>query len=182
MVAEVRVADPGGSRMAADLLSFIGGRNYERVLIILLLAIVAAVLLDKARDIRGQAELGAFQYNLGALRVALALEQVHGAAMGKKTRAAQVNPFMNLNKPLRNYAGEIPLLEALAGAVPPGTWFFDGLCPCIGYRPFDDRRFTAPSNSNLMVFDLLAGDLPATPSPVLLPVREPYLWWGTQIR
>ena len=164
---------------------FVDWRLYERVLLILLVAIVAAAMLDKARDLRAQAELGVFQYNLSALRVALVIEQMR-AVTGKKPAAAlDPNPFKLVNSQLVNYNGEMLLAEAMTGALPRGAWFYDGRCSCIGYRPTDDRRFVSPTGSGLLIFNIqtVSGENSSASAPVaMLTAREPYLWWGELIR
>ena len=157
----------------------IDGRIFERVLLILLFVIIAATLFDRAVNLRAQAELGIFQYNLGALRVALVLEQVSIVTGSKPALALNKNPFKLVNKQLVNYSGEMTLADAMAGALPLGAWFYDGQCACIGYRPTDNRRFESTSGNSIMIFDiqLVSGAGPsANGSVATLTAREPYRW------
>ncbi len=136
-----------------------------------LVGVVAWALIDKAREMRSAAELNAFRYSLGALRVALVLDRMRtavreGAAVGGTPR----NPFLLLAYQLPTYAGEVSLPVSKAGAIAPGAWFFDGGCPCIGYRPRDERRFLAVSGSPLLIFQLSSANV--------LAARESYLWRG----
>ena len=149
-------------------------RLWERCLLLILVGVVVWALVDKARDMRSAAELNAFRYSLGGLRVALVMDRmrtvVDGAAAGG---ALPRNPFLLLARQPPGYAGQVALAAAKAGAIGPGAWFFDGRCPCIGYRPRDDRRFLAVSGSSLLVFQL---------SPAhALSAREPYLWRGETV-
>lgn len=149
-------------------------RLFERCLLLTLIAVIAWALLDKARDMRSAAELSAFRSSLGALRVALVLDLMRSAvevvsADGPVSR----NPFLLLARQPVDYAGDVSLAVAKAGAVAPGAWFFDGRCSCIGYRPRDDRRFLAESGSSLLVFQLSP--------PGVLRAREAYLWRGEVI-
>lgn len=149
-------------------------RLWERCLLLTLVGVVVWALVDKVRDMRSAAEFNAFRYSLGALRVALVLDRMHtavhgGAAGGGVPR----NPFLLLVRQPATYAGEVSLAAAKAGAITPGAWFFDGRCPCIGYRPRDDRRFLAVSGSSLLVFQLSPADI--------LAAREPYLWRGETV-
>ncbi len=147
------------------------GRLFERCLLLALIAVIVWAILDKARDMRSAAELSAFRYSLGALRVALVLDQMHTAVSGVTANGASMrNPFLLLERQPGGYVGDVPLAEAEAGAIAPGAWFFDGRCPCIGYHPRDDRRFMAASGSAVMVFPLS--------SSRVLAAREPYLWRG----
>lgn len=145
-------------------------RLFERSLVGLLIAVIAWALLDRARDVRSAAELSAFRQSLGALRIALVLDRMHTMVGGAVAEGAMRNPFLLLTRPPANYSGDVPLGAAEAGAVAPGAWFFDRHCPCVGYRPRDDRRFLAPSGRAMMVFRLS--------SPGLLAARETYVWRG----
>ncbi len=147
-------------------------RQFERCLLAVLVGAIVWAFLDKARDMRAAAELGAFRYSLAALRVATVLDQMHAKVAGGD--GAVHNPFLLLERKPLDYAGELRLAEAEAGAIAPGNWFFDGICSCVGYRPRDDSRLMVPSGRRVMVFHL---------SPTeLLAAREPYQWRGEAIR
>ena len=149
-------------------------RLWERCLLLTLVGVIAWALVDKARDLRSAAELNAFRYSLGALRVALVLDRMRTVVHGDNAvGAVPRNPFLLLARQPATYAGEVSLAVATAGAITPGTWFFDGRCPCIGYRPRDERRFLAGSGSSLLIFQLS--------SAYVLAAREPYLWRGEVI-
>ena len=146
-------------------------RLYERCLLLALIAVIVWALLDKAWDMRSEAELSAFRSSLGSLRVALVLERINSTLKGDSAGGQAVrNPFQLLVFSPGSYAGEVAVAAAESGAVVPGSWFFDARCPCVGYRPRDDRRFIARSGSTLMVFLLAA--------PGMLMPREPYVWRG----
>ena len=49
---------------------------FEWPLLLLLVGVIVWALLDKMRDLQSAAELGAFRYGLGALRVGLVLDQM----------------------------------------------------------------------------------------------------------
>ena len=149
-------------------------RLFERSLVGLLIAVIVWALLDKARDVRSAAELSAFRQSLGALRVALVLDRLHSSITpSPATDDTWRDPFLLLSRQPANYMGDLALGVAQAGAVTPGAWFFDQRCPCLGYRPRDERRFLAPSGGALMVFHLS--------SPSVLVPREPYVWRGEVI-
>ncbi len=144
-------------------------RLFEQALLILLLVFVVWALLDKARDTRGAAELSAVRGNLGALRVALVLEQMRRVtAPSMQSEVAHRNPFLLLKRPPVNYAGEVALDDAVRGMVAPGFWFFDQRAALIGYRVNDVRRFHAASGRQVMAFELSQMDL--------LAAREVYIW------
>ena len=162
-----------GNRTAETLASTddVLRRLWERCLLLALVGVVVWALVDKARDMRSAAELNAFRYSLGALRVALVLDRMRAAVReGAAVGGAARNPFPLLARQPATYAGEISLPVAKAGAIAPGAWFFDGGCPCIGYRPRDERRFLAVSGSSLLIFQLSSTNV--------LAAREPYLWRG----
>ena len=157
-------------------------RIFERVLVMLLIAVIIAALMEWARDVRGRAELGAFQYSLGALRVALVLGHLHAVTRADPPRSPP-NPFTLLDRPLTNYVGELAVADALTGALPSGSWFYDAQCPCLGYRPLDERRLVAVSGGGVLVFDMRSSsDTSTAPGSAMLLPRESYFWWGTPIR
>lgn len=140
----------------------------------MLIAVIALALLDKARDMRSAAELNAFRYSLGGLRVALVLDRMRAAATFSSAGAnAMPNPFLLLGRQPANYARDTTLKDAEAGRIAPGAWFFDGACSCIGYRPRDDSRFLVSSGAAVMVFMLSP--------PGVLAARETYVWRGEVI-
>lgn len=144
-------------------------RLFEQALLILLLVFVIWALLDKARDTRSAAELSAVRANLGALRVALVVEQMrHAIRPSISPGVASQNPFLLLKRPPVNYAGEIALDDAVNGMVAPGLWFFDQRAALIGYRVNDVRRFHAASGRPVMAFKLSHNSL--------LTPRETYIW------
>ncbi len=144
-------------------------RLYEQALLILLLVFVVWALLDKARETRSAAELSAVRANLGALRVALVIDQMRRVTAPSKPAGVIVqNPFLLLKRPPANYAGEVALGDAVIGAVEPGRWFFDPGAQLVGYRVQDARFFHAASGRPLMVFELSKTDL--------MTARETYTW------
>ena len=146
---------------------------FEWPLLLLLVGVIVVALLDKVRDLQSSAELGAFRYSLGALRVGLALDQMRERIGPPRPSRKEPNPFLLLAQPPIGYIGERSVVDAAAGAVAPGAWFFDRRCPCVGYRLRDERRFLAASGGSVMLFSLV--------SPGILVARENYVWRGQAI-
>ena len=168
---------------------------FEGALVVALIATIIGVLVDRARDLQARAEVGSFQYNLGALRVALAVRQVEGQLRSQRPvqLAAQnsavvphasdtnsTNPFTLLARVQPNVMAQ-SLADAKGGALPPGWWFHDSACRCIGYRPNDARRLIVPSGGDLMIFNVQLDVTQLNVGGGLLAAREPYLWWGEAI-
>lgn len=149
-------------------------RLWERCLLLALIGVVVWALVDKARDMRSAAELNAFRYSLGALRIALVLDQLHTAVgHSATTRDTTRNPILLLASPPLGYVGEMSLFDVQSDGLKLGSWFFDRHCSCVGYQLRDDRRFVAPSGGNVMTFSMTSGG-------VLL-ARETYVWRGEVI-
>ena len=166
-------------------------RIFEWACLLLLVAVIIAVLVDKGRDIQGRAEFAAVQTTLGALRVSLVLEQMRVVSGGGHGTLAPVtnmpppNPFAMLAKYPKNYAGEMSLADAraLGNTLPRGTWSYDRKCPCIGYRPMNERQFAALSGGELIVFEIRSESAAETNAPPsILAAREPYWWFGELIQ
>ncbi len=152
-------------------------RQFELVLLILLLSLIVWAFLDKTREVRSAAEFSAVQANLGALRTAMAVDRMHravksGGAQAKAASAA--NPFLLLARPPTNYVGVHPLGDALAGVVPQGFWFYDQVDALVGYRLMDGRGFRGGSTGDVLVFHRA--------EPELLLAREPYIWRGETVK
>ena len=148
-------------------------RFLEWPLLLLLVGVIVWALLDKMRDLQSAAELGAFRYGLGALRVGLVLDQMRERIGPPRPSGVEPNPFLLLAQPPIGYIGERSVADAAAGGVPPGAWFFDRLCLCVGYRLRDERRFFAVSGGSVMLFSLVP--------PGILAARETYVWRGEHI-
>ena len=148
-------------------------RFFEWPLLLFLVGVIVWALLDKVRDLQSAAELGAFRYSLGALRVGLALDQMRERIGPPRPSGVEPNPFLLLAQPPIGYIGERSVVDVAAGAVAPGAWFFDRRCPCVGYRLRDEQRLFAASGGSVMLFSLVP--------PGILTARETYVWRGQAI-
>lgn len=82
--------------------------------------------------VRGESEKVMVWSTLAALRAALAIDQLTRHVRPGTPAPTDKNPFRLLQKLPANYAGERPMGDVLQ--VPPGSWVFDPLCVCVGYR------------------------------------------------
>lgn len=139
---------------------------------LLVLALMTA-FVHYSRFVRGQAELAAVQTTVGALRTALVVEhlrrQVAGMGTSDITLPPAFNPFELLGQKPTRYVGSVQ--RQTATNVAPGSWVYDPQCPCVGYRPFDDRWFESPVDDALMWFQVTG-----MPGVLQLVAKEKYRW------
>lgn len=148
-------------------------RAVEWALVAVVLVALVAVFGQHVRAVRGQAEEAAVKSTLGALRATMALHQLrrqvtnsHGP--GLEGVVDQRNPFELLQRRPSNYAGETSLNDA--ALVAPGTWVFDPVCVCIGYRPTYPQWLLSASGDSMLWFDV------GSPGPLMITAREDHLW------
>ena len=144
-----------------------------------LVIVLAAVFTQQAREVRGQAELAHIKSTLGALRTALVVAHLEEAIASNRAKTghvvqAQRNPFAALQQLPPNYAG-VAGPEALA-ALPSGSWVFDPVCSCIGYRPTESAWLQSPEGVVSMWFRVgsVAG-------PLQIKAQQPYVWMGQAV-
>lgn len=145
----------------------------EWSLVAALIAVLALVFMHQVRVLQGQAELSAVKTTLGALRTALVLDHLQRsvAAGGASVVLLQRNPFELLQRPPPNYRGE--LSRAQAETAPDGSWVFDPVCVCIGYRPLYAEWLDSPSGEPLAWYQL-SGEAGLWQ----LTAKEAYFWQG----
>ena len=150
-------------------------RLFKQALLILLLLFIVWAILDKARDVRGAAELSAVQVSLGALRTAIVVDRMGRAAkFDQSSRPVTINPFLLLARLPINYAGEMALDDAVNGALKPGFWFFDKAQLTVGYRLGNRRLFFSTSGGAMLLF--------RTAEQELLIAHETYVWRGVAVK
>jgi len=152
---------------------FLSLRMIEWSLVAALIVVLALVFMHKVRVLQGQAELSAIKTTLGALRTALVLDHLHLSVAADRANVAllQRNPFELLQRRPPNYLGE--LSRAQADAAPDGSWVFDPVCVCVGYRPLYAEWFDSPNGEPLAWYQL-SGDA----GPWQLTAKEAYVWQG----
>jgi hypothetical protein len=142
-----------------------------------LVLVFAGIFGHYARQIQGQSERAAVLSTLGALRTALVIDHVQRAAspgLQQRPVAAAINPFLVLQTPPLNYAGEMSVLQTLAA--PAGSWVYDPQCGCIGYLPRDTAWAEASSDAAVLWFKVSDG-----PGPAVLKAQRLYLWQGVAV-
>ncbi len=147
--------------------------------VVVLVLVLGMVLAYQARELRGQAELAQIKGTLGALRTALVVAHLESKVASTRPEGgvvvpAQRNPFDALQQSPPNYAG-LAGPEALA-ALPGGSWVFDPVCRCIGYRPTESAWLQSPVGAVSMWFRL-----GSTEGPLQITAQEPYVWMGQPV-
>jgi prepilin-type N-terminal cleavage/methylation domain-containing protein len=114
----------------------------ELVVVIVAIAILAGLLLDRVLPLIGQAERVAFLQTRQQLQSALVLEAAERVARGESRTIASLagaNPMDLLLEPPGNYVGERG--SASAGELPRRSWFFDPQHHWLVYLPGREARF-----------------------------------------
>lgn len=145
----------------------------EWSLLAAVILVLAIVFGRQVQVVQGQGELAAVKSTLGALRTALVVEHLHQNVMvhAQPVAKTQRNPFELLDRSPANYRGEMS--RANVAFAPPGSWFFDKDCACVGYVPLDPRWLDSPSG-NTVAWYRLSG----APGPLQLVADEAYIWQG----
>ena len=135
------------------------------------IVVLALVFVRQVRVVQGQGELAAVKSTLGALRTALVIDHLHkSVSLGTGLVAsAQRNPFELLQRRPVNYLGE--MTRDGAEMAPAGSWVFDAVCACVGYRPIYVQWFDSPSG-DVMAWYQVSG----APGPFQLTAKEAYIW------
>lgn len=97
----------------------------ELIIVVCIVALSAALLVDRLRFYQEAAEKAAMEYTVGAVRSALQLRVAAMLMRGEERNIeslARANPVDWLMEPPRGYRGEF---RAPQPAVPRGSWYFD---------------------------------------------------------
>jgi prepilin-type N-terminal cleavage/methylation domain-containing protein len=120
----------------------------ELVVVVIAVAILTGVVLDRVLPLIGRAQRAAFldvQRDLqSSLRLAAA-ERIASGDSGTVLELASTNPMSLLVKPPGNYRGV--LTPAEQAEVPPASWYFDEQTGWLGYRVGRYTRFTTRGGS-----------------------------------
>jgi general secretion pathway protein G len=104
------------------------GRGFtliELIVVVCIVAVTAALLVDRLRFYQEAAEKAAMEYTVGAVRSALQLQVAAMLIRGDERNIeslARANPVDWLMEPPRGYRGEF---RSPQPAVPRGSWYFD---------------------------------------------------------
>lgn len=147
-------------------------RLLEWGLVALILATLIGVFTRQTREMQGQAELAAVRATLGSLRTALVIDHLQRAATGTRGNALTPrNPFKLLKQRPLNY-WEVLTAHGQSKA-PPGHWFFDAACDCVGYIPSDPRWLDHFNDGDIVWFKLSDQERAA---PMDLVPKATYTW------
>ena len=156
-------------------------------------SLVAAVIIALAlafayyaNRVRGQSELAAIRLTVGALRSALAIEDLRQKMpqAAPSSAANPYNPFDLLRQRPGNYRGEALDAQSANALATPGSWVFERTCICIAYRPLDRLWLDSPSGDVLLWFYVLGPQgtkQVSNQGPLQLVAREAYRWQGQLI-
>jgi len=129
-IVKAFVAGSSGPRRA--------GRGFtlvELIVVVCIVALTAALLVDRLRFYQEAAEKAAMEYTVAALRSALQLQVAVMLIRGEERNIeslARVNPVDWLMEPPRGYRGEF---RAPQPVVPRGSWYFDASRSELVYVP-----------------------------------------------
>lgn len=128
---------------------------FELIVVICLVAVLAAVLLDRLLRYQEIAEKTAMESTIGALRSAQALQLsariLHGG-LPAAAALAEENPIDWLAAPPSGYLGGL----WDASSVPPGSWYFDMKNKELVYRPQRTRFFhPGPDGGDRIRFEVV---------------------------
>jgi len=148
-------------------------RAVEWSLLVVVILVLMGVFAHQFRVVQARGELAAIKTTLGALRTALVIDHLQGAAAtkGQVVAIAQRNPFLLLDHMPGNYAGV--LAGGNADPVPGGKWVFDAYCNCIGYGPMYPFALDGGTDTPMVWFRISA-----PPGPLQITPVQAYHWQG----
>ena len=147
-------------------------RTLEWALAAAVVAVLVAVFMRHMRIVQGQSEQAAIRTTLGALRTAFVIDHLQRSvetSASLPVAKEPLNPFHLLQYRPLNYAGTVDSRKTFS--VPPGSWVFDPVCPCVGYRPLDGHWLNIPSGDTVAWYQISGA-----PGPLQLTARENYRW------
>jgi hypothetical protein len=138
----------------------------------MLLTVLVVLFMKYMREVQAQGEYAAVRTTLGTLRTSLVIDYLKrhaNPATGASDGKAPGSPFELLARRPTNYAGIV--IDRNVQNVPVGSWVFDPVCPCVGYRPLNDGWLDSPSGEPMAWYRLSGA-----PGPLQLTAREQYRW------
>ncbi len=112
----------------------------ELIIVVCIVALCAALLLDRLRFYQEAAEKAVMEYTVATLKSALQLQVAALLVRGEEKKIgalARANPVDWLMEPPTGYRGEF---RAPQPAVPPGSWYFDATRSELVYVPNIDAH------------------------------------------
>ncbi|MDX1562110.1 MAG: prepilin-type N-terminal cleavage/methylation domain-containing protein [Gammaproteobacteria bacterium] len=116
----------------------------EFVVVIVIIAILSGVLLNRVLPLIGQAERVAFMQTRQQLQSALLLEAAERVVRGESATLSELagsNPMQLMLEPPANYVGLHPI--GSHESAPRRSWYFDEREGLLVYRPGRQARFEA---------------------------------------
>ena len=120
----------------------------ELVVVVCIIALCAALLLDRLRLYQEAAEKAAMEYTVATVKSALQLQAAAMLVRGEEKNIgalARANPMEWLMEPPAGYRGEF---RAPQPAVPRGSWYFDATRNEIVYVPNLDAHLERLSDGS----------------------------------
>jgi prepilin-type N-terminal cleavage/methylation domain-containing protein len=114
----------------------------ELVVVVIAVAILTGVALDRLLPLVGRAQRVAFLQVRGALQSALLLEAAERITRGEAQRLSELaarNPMTLLLEPPANYVGSLEAPDA--AAVPRASWYYDERAHVLVYRVGKHTKF-----------------------------------------
>jgi len=156
------------------------------IVVVCIIALCAALLLDRLRYYQEAAEKAAMEQTVGALRSAVQLRAAAMLLKGQERNIeslARANPIEWLMDPPPGYRGEF---RAPDPAVPPASWYFDATRAELVYVPDLDTHLKLGRDGARLRFRVQIEFEPAEPGSKrtrgvlaatrLVPVT-PYVWF-----
>lgn len=158
---------------------------FELVLVIVLVAVMMKILLERFLIYQEMAEKVAMEQTVGALKSALNIQTAALIASGRTDDVAKlttINPFTLLADKQRNYIGE--LFKVDEGTIEPGNWYFDlkrrqavyVVARGPHFVPDEQGRKEVRYKVELVYNEGLFGDTRTTVGGVVLKEVKPYTW------
>lgn len=116
----------------------------ELAVVVIAVAILAGVALDRLLPLVGRAQRAAFLDVQRELQSSLLLEAAERITRGEAAtlpELAAANPMTLLLRPPANYKGAFA--AAAEADIPPASWYFDERARALGYRVGRHTRFSA---------------------------------------
>lgn len=157
----------------------------ELIVVVCIIALCAALLLDRLRFYQEAAEKAAMEYTLATMKSALQLRIAAMLVRGEERNVeslARANPVDWLTEPPRGYRGEF---RAPNPGVPRGSWYYDATRSELVYVPnLDAHLELVPDGGNRLRFRIRfdldpekrGSDLTALTGMQIEPV-VPYSWF-----
>lgn len=137
------------ARLGSDWSAFWNRQVAQWAIVLGLVLVVLVVLARKAQEVQALAEMTAVRESVTALRTTLVIAFLHQQVRGEHAAGStDPNPFLQLERLPSNYTG----LRAMEDGVlaTPGSWYYDPVCNCIGYRLMFPQWLSQPGGGETM--------------------------------